>query len=69
MAKVLKKDYRAEVKAMKDLVKLIEIIAEQGTGYTDRDRTMRACEALKTRADRLTNLMKVIIIEEQKGAN
>jgi hypothetical protein len=69
MAKVLKKDYRAEVKAMKDLVKLIEVIAEQDQRYTDRDRTMRACEALKTRADRLSHLMKIIIIEEQKGNN
>lgn len=69
MAKVLKKDYRAEIKAMKELVKLIEVIAEQDTRHTDRISTMRACEALKVRADRLTHLMQLIIVEEQKGAN
>jgi hypothetical protein len=57
---VLKKDYRFEIKQMKDLVKGIEVIAEQGTAYTDRARTIQACEALKVYADRLANLMTIL---------
>jgi hypothetical protein len=67
MAQISKKQYRQEIKLMKDLIKGIEIFAEQGTDYTDRQATIEACAYLQQRAKNLSNLMKMIIIEEQKG--
>ena len=64
---ITKKQYRQEIKWMKDILKGIAVVAEQGTDYTDRMRTIQGCAALQQRAENLSNLMKMIIIEEQKG--
>lgn len=65
---ISKKQYRQEIKAMKDLIKGIAVVAEQGTEYTDRVRTIEACAALQQRAENLSNLMKMIISDEQRRA-
>jgi hypothetical protein len=69
MAKISKKEYRQEIKWMKDIIKGIAVLAEQDTEYTDRLRTIEACAVLQQRAQHLAHLMKMIIIEEQKEAN
>jgi hypothetical protein len=69
MAQISKKEYRQEIKLMKDLIKGIAVVAEQGTEYTDRERTIEACAVLQQRAQRLAHIMRMIIIEEQKGIN
>lgn len=66
---ITKKQYRQEIKLMKDLIKGIAVVAEQGTEHTDRQRTIQACAALQQRAENLSTMMKMIIIEEQKGGN
>jgi hypothetical protein len=68
MAQISKKQYRQEIKWMKDIIKGIAVVAEQGTEHTDRERTIRACAALQQRAENLSNMMKMIIIEEQRRA-
>jgi len=66
MPQITKKQYRQEIKWMKDILKGIAVIAEQGTEHTDRERTIQACAALQQRAENLSNLMKMIILEEQR---
>jgi hypothetical protein len=66
---ITKKQYRQEIKLMKDIIKGIAVVAEQGTEHTDRQRTIQACAALQQRAENLSNMMKMIIIEEQKGVS
>lgn len=63
---ITKKQYRQEIKWMKAILKGIEVIAEQGTEHTDRMKTIEACAVLQQRAENLSNLMKMIIIEEQR---
>ena len=64
---ITKKQYRQEIKLMKDIIKGIAVVAEQGTEHTDRERTILACAALQQRAENLSTMMKMIILEEQKG--
>lgn len=66
MTQISKKQYRQEIKWMKDIIKGIAVVAEQDTEYTDRMRTIEACAALQQRAENLSNLMKMIIVEEQR---
>ena len=68
MSQITKKQYRQEIKLMKDILKGISVVAEQGTEHTDRERTIRACAALQQRAENLSNMMKMIILEEQRRA-
>lgn len=63
---ITKKQYRQEIKWMKDILKGIAVIAEQGTEHTDRMKTIEACAVLQQRAENLSNLMKLMIIEEQR---
>jgi hypothetical protein len=63
---ITKKQYRQEIKWMKDILKGIAVLAEQDTEHTDRVRTIEACAVLQQRAENLSNLMKMIILEEQR---
>ena len=51
--KVLKKDYRENLKNLKYCLEGIKVTIEPGTFYTDLDKSIRAIHAMRIYADRL----------------
>ena len=66
MAKVLKKEYREQVRLAKLLVKGIEVVIEEGE-YQDLEETLRACQALKVVAGHIEILAKAMQDDREYG--
>ena len=56
MAKVLKKDYREQIRLAKRLIQGVEVTIEEGY-YQDLEKTVKACDALKIVADNIAYLV------------
>lgn len=57
MAKVLKKDYREQIRLAKRLIQGIEATIEEGY-YQDLEKTLKACDSLKIVAGNIAYLTK-----------
>jgi hypothetical protein len=52
MSKVLKKDYREQIRLAKMVIKGLEVVIEEGE-YQNLPDALRACETLKVLADNI----------------
>ena len=68
MAKVTKKEYRVQIKKLKNLLKYTETVAEQGHSWSNPQEAIRACKAIQNVAEDLALVMEALLLEE-KGNN
>lgn len=66
MAKVTKKEYRVQIKKLKNLLKYTETVAEQGHAWSDPHAAIRACKAIQNAAEDLALVMQALVEEEAK---
>lgn len=66
MQKVSKKDYRIQIKKLKQLVKYADTAAEQGHAWSNPAEAIKACIAIQNVAADLALVMQALLEEEAK---